>query len=391
LFFLEEKMKKVITSEKIPIKMWLEDIEEGALKQAQNLANLPFAFKHIALMPDSHQGYGMPIGGVMATEGVIVPNAVGVDIGCGVSIVKTGLTELPIDARKNIMSKIREYIPLGFDHHKENQDWEGFNRAPDIKIIQQELNSARKQLQSLGGGNHFLSMEQGSDGFVYLMLHSGSRNFGYKIADVYHKKAQQLCERWFSDIPDKDLAFLPMETVEAKEYFEAMKYALEFAKQNRFQMMEAMKKAVLFIAPEAIFGTILDVHHNYASWENHYGQNVIVHRKGATSAREGQLGIIPGSQGTKSYIVKGKGDSDSFNSCSHGAGRAMGRKEAERTLNLENEIKILEDQGIIHSIRSQKNLDEATSAYKDIKIVMANQADLVNIEIELTPLAVIKG
>jgi len=384
-------MKKVITSEKIPIKMWLEDIEEGALKQAQNLANLPFAFKHIALMPDSHQGYGMPIGGVMATEGVIVPNAVGVDIGCGVSIVKTGLTELPIDARKNIMSKIREYIPLGFDHHKENQDWEGFNRAPDIKIIQQELNSARKQLQSLGGGNHFLSMEQGSDGFVYLMLHSGSRNFGYKIADVYHKKAQQLCERWFSDIPDKDLAFLPMETVEAKEYFEAMKYALEFAKQNRFQMMEAMKKAVLFIAPEAIFGTILDVHHNYASWENHYGQNVIVHRKGATSAREGQLGIIPGSQGTKSYIVKGKGDSDSFNSCSHGAGRAMGRKEAERTLNLENEIKILEDQGIIHSIRSQKNLDEATSAYKDIKIVMANQADLVNIEIELTPLAVIKG
>ena len=384
-------MKKVITSEKIPIKMWLEDIEECALKQAQNLANLPFAFKHIALMPDSHQGYGMPIGGVMATEGVIVPNAVGVDIGCGVSIVKTGLTELPIDARKNIMSKIREYIPLGFDHHKENQDWEGFNRAPDIKIIQQELNSARKQLQSLGGGNHFLSMEQGSDGFVYLMLHSGSRNFGYKIADVYHKKAQQLCERWFSDIPDKDLAFLPMETVEAKEYFEAMKYALEFAKQNRFQMMEAMKKAVLFIAPEAIFGTILDVHHNYASWENHYGQNVIVHRKGATSAREGQLGIIPGSQGTKSYIVKGKGDSDSFNSCSHGAGRAMGRKEAERTLNLENEIKILEDQGIIHSIRSQKNLDEATSAYKDIKIVMANQADLVNIEIELTPLAVIKG
>ena len=384
-------MKKVITSEKIPIKMWLEDIEECALKQAQNLANLPFAFKHIALMPDSHQGYGMPIGGVMATEGVIVPNAVGVDIGCGVSIVKTGLTELPIDARKNIMSKIREYIPLGFDHHKENQDWEGFNRAPDIKIIQQELNSARKQLQSLGGGNHFLSMEQGSDGFVYLMLHSGSRNFGYKIADVYHKKAQQLCERWFSDIPDKDLAFLPMETVEAKEYFEAMKYALEFAKQNRFQMMEAMKKAVLFIAPEAIFGTILDVHHNYASWENHYGQNVIVHRKGATSAREGQLGIIPGSQGTKSYIVKGKGDSDSFNSCSHGAGRDMGRKEAERTLNLENEIKILEDQGIIHSIRSQKNLDEATSAYKDIKIVMANQADLVNIEIELTPLAVIKG
>jgi len=389
-------MKKIVTSEKIPIKLWLDDIEEGALKQAQNLANLPFAFKHIALMPDSHEGFGMPIGGVLATNGAVVSNAVGVDIGCGVSILKTDLLDLSIEDRKSIMNKIREFIPLGFNHHEKNQEWEGFSRAPDIQIIRQELDSARKQLGTLGGGNHFISIESGKDlktdsKFVYLMLHSGSRNFGLKVAKAYHEKAQQLCDRWFSNIPSRDLSFLPIETNEAKEYFEAMNYALDFAKENRAQMMEAMKKAVSIVRPGTIFSDFLDIHHNYAAWENHFGQNVIVHRKGATSAQLGQLGIIPGSQGTKSYIVKGKGNPESFMSCSHGAGRAMGRKVAQKTLNLEAEIKLLNDQGIVHSIRHVKDLDEATSAYKDIQVVMNNQEDLVDKVVELSPLAVIKG
>lgn len=382
---------KVISSEKIPIKMWLNDIEDGALRQAQNLANLPFAFKHIALMPDAHSGYGMPIGGVMATENVIVPNAVGVDIGCGMHVVKTDLTDLSIEDRKKIMSKIRVLVPLGFDHQKENQKWPGFDEAPDIKIIQQELTSSKKQLGTLGGGNHFIELQKGSDGFIWLMLHSGSRNFGLKIAKTYHEKAQELCERWFSNIPDKELSFLPIETQEAKEYFEAMNFALEFAKENRYRMMEAVKTSIADIVNSVKFNTNIDVHHNYAIWEYHFGKNVIVHRKGATSAREGQLGIIPGSQGTKSYIVMGKGNIDSFTSCSHGAGRAMGRGAATRNLNLEAEIKLLNDQGIVHSIRSAKDLDEASGAYKNITEVMANQADLVNIVVELTPLAVIKG
>lgn len=379
----------------VPVLAWMAEedyyYDVAMVKQIENLALLPFIFHHIALNPDGHVGYGMPIGGVMATDGVIVPNAVGVDIGCGMGYVKTTLKEIAIEDLKKVMGIIRKNVPVGFGHHNENQTWEGFDRAPDIKIIQQELNSSRKQLGSLGGGNHFMEIQRDSDGFISLMLHSGSRNFGLKIAKTYHEIAQKLCDRWYSDIPDKELAFLPIETLEGKEYFDAMNFALEFAKQNRHNMIIAMETAVKDIIPEVEFGPVLDVHHNYACFENHYGQNVIVHRKGATSAREGQIGIIPGSQGTKSYIVKGKGNSESFNSCSHGAGRAMGRKEAQRSLNLEAEIKLLDDQGIIHSIRGVNDLDEASSAYKDINVVMGNQADLVDIVTELTPLAVIKG
>lgn len=384
-------MNRVISTEKKPIKLWIDDIEEGALQQAKNLANLPFTFKWVAIMADSHQGYGMPIGGVLATRDVIIPNAVGVDIGCGMCAVKTSLQSIEHDTLKKIMSGIRKRIPLGFKHHKEPQDWEGFAKAPDLPIIQQELNSSRYQLGTLGGGNHFIEIQHGSDGFVWLMLHSGSRNFGLKIANEYHKKARQLCEMWNTDLPDKDLSFLPVETKEAEEYLEAMNFALDFARANRFKMIDAMKASVLEAIRNVEFDETINIHHNYAAWEYHFDHNVIVHRKGATSAKEGEMGIIPGSQGMKSYIVRGKGNPESFMSCSHGAGRKMGRKQAKRELNLEEEKKHLDDQGIIHAIRSKKDLDEASSAYKDINVVMQNQSDLVDIVIELSPLAVIKG
>ena len=382
-----------LISQGTPIKMWLDPkaLEDGAFEQAYNLSRLPFVFKHIALMPDCHVGYGMPIGGVMATEGVIVPNAVGLDIGCGMCAVKTTLTEIGMKDLKDIMSKIRERIPLGFEHHPNPQTWDGFDTAPDVQIVQQQLKAAKYQLGTLGGGNHFIEIQKGNDGFIWLMLHSGSRNFGKQIAETYHDKARALCSRWHSDIPNMELAFLPMEAPEAKDYFEAMKFALSFAKESRRKMAVAIMDSIIEIIPSAGFADLIDVHHNYAVWENHYGKNVIVHRKGATSAREGQIGIIPGSQGTKSYIVRGKGNFESFNSCSHGAGRKMGRKDAIRRLNLEDEQKILDDQGIIHSIRTKGDLDEASGAYKSIDEVMANQADLVDIVTELRPLAVIKA
>jgi len=194
-------MRQVISTEKIPVKLWLYDIEDGALDQAKSLANLPFTFKHIAIMPDSHQGYGMPIGGVMATNDVIVPNAVGVDIGCGMCAVKNSLTEIDTETIKKIMggSKenkdgIRGNIPVGFNHRKKDQPWLGFDNAPDIPIIQQELKSARKQLGTLGGGNHFIEIQKGSDGHIWFMIHSGSRNFGYQIAKEYNNLAQNLCQ-----------------------------------------------------------------------------------------------------------------------------------------------------------------------------------------------------
>lgn len=379
---------RVIDTERLPIKLWLEDIEDGALAQARNLANLPFAYKWVAIMPDSHQGYGMPIGGVLATQQVIVPNAVGVDIGCGMSAAKTSLTDIDTDTIKEIMGEIRKSVPVGFSHHKENQEWTQFNNAPDVQIIQKELSSAKKQIGTLGGGNHFIEIQRGDDGHIWVMIHSGSRNFGLKTATDYHKKAQALCEKWLSDIPDKDLAFLPLDTREGEEYLSAMNYCLDFAFANRALMM----RNVLSIFADktgAYSQDEVNIHHNYAIMEHHYGKNVLVHRKGATKATLGLRGIIPGSMGTKSYIVEGLGNPESFESCSHGAGRKMGRKEATRVLNLEDEQKKMD--GIVHGLRTQGDLDEAPGAYKDIDVVMKNQADLVKTIVELTPLAVIKG
>jgi tRNA-splicing ligase RtcB len=327
-------------------------------------------------------------GNFALSSGVFVHNC---DIGCGMGCVRSSLTSIETDILKKIIGKIREYVPVGFEHHKEKQAWAGFDEAPDIEVVKRELTSARCQIGTLGGGNHFLELSRGSDGHIWAMLHSGSRNFGLKIANEYHNKAKVLCERWYSDITDKDLSFLPIEDKIAKEYLDAMNYALKFAQESRRLMMERVKQAISECVGEVTFDEPINIHHNYAAWEHHYGEDVIVHRKGATSAREGQMGLIPGSQGTKSYVVKGKGNPESFMSCSHGAGRKMGRGQAQRTLNLEAEKKLLDDQGIIHAIRNAKDLDEASGAYKDISVVMDNQKDLVDIVIELSPMAVIKG
>ncbi len=389
-------MKRVISTEKVPIKLWLDEIEDGALRQAKNLANLPFIFKHLAIMPDAHEGYGMPIGGVLATNNVVIPNAVGVDIGCGMCAVKTSLTNIDKLQLQSIVELIKQRIPVGFKHQEKRQD---DNLMPkgylidDMQVIKKEYNSALKQIGTLGGGNHFIEIQKGDDGFIWIMIHSGSRNLGKKVADYYNKIAVKLNEMWFSQVEKaKELAFFPIQTKEAKEYFDEMSYCVEFALSNRRLMMENAKGCFQDSLNLSIeFAPIINIAHNYARWENHFNTDVIVHRKGATSAKVGEIGIIPGSQGTKSYIVEGIGNADSFMSCSHGAGRKMGRKQAQRELNLENEIQAMEKQGIIHNIKSVSDLDEASGAYKDIDIVMENQKDLVRILVGLKPLAVVKG
>ena len=260
-------------------------------------------------------------------------------------------------------------------------------------IVCRQYESALKQIGTLGGGNHFIEIQKGNDGFIWIMIHSGSRNIGYKVAYHYNKKAQEFNDRWHSSVPkNHGLAFFPIEDYTARIYIEEMNYCIEFALANRKLMMNRVINIFKeMISPDIKFDKMINIAHNYARIENHFGKNVWVHRKGATSAKKGEIGIIPGSQGTKSYIVKGLGNLDSFMSCSHGAGRTMSRTKARNELNLEKEIKNLDKQGIVHSIRHKKDLDEAPSAYKDINLVMENQKDLVEILVELTPLAVIKG
>ncbi|HHU96152.1 MAG: RtcB family protein [Spirochaetota bacterium] len=390
-------MKRVILSERIPIKVWMDSIDDKTMEQTVNLANLPFAFKHVSLMPDAHSGYGMPIGGVLATEGVIVPNAVGVDIGCGMCAVKSDLMVSEVSRKEmlNILSEIRNKIPIGFNHHKEKQDESLMPQGYDLNnlhVISRQYTAALKQIGTLGGGNHFIEIQKDSEGFLWLMIHSGSRNLGKQVADFYNKKAGQLNELWYSSVDKSvDLAFLPFRTNEARQYYDEMRYCVDFALANRKLMIERVQESFYDHFPTIKFGDVINKAHNYAAWENHFDKDVVVHRKGATSAREGEIGIIPGSQGTNSYIVEGLGNKDSFNSCSHGAGRTMGRKEAVRNLDLEEEKRKLDALGIIHAVRSKSDLEEAPSAYKDIEEVMANQQDLVRIKVELSPVAVIKG
>ena len=394
-------MIKTVTTEKLPIRLWLHDIEPGAMQQAKNLANLPFAHSHIAIMPDAHEGYGMPIGGVLATKDHIIPNAVGVDIGCGMTATRTSLREMDTGKLKSIMSSIRAIIPLGFNHHKHRQDESCMPELPverkeageKIPVVAREYDNALYQIGTLGGGNHFIEIQQDKDGFIWLMIHSGSRNIGKQVADHYNKLASRLNEEWNSRVPRSwQLAYLPVDQEEGQKYIREMQYCVDFAYANRQMMMSRIMDVVNgMYHGDVSFEPAVNIAHNFASEEVHHGQRVWVHRKGATQARKGQTGIIPGSQGTQSYIVRGLGNPDSFESCSHGAGRVMGRKEAIRSLDLKEVIQRLDKKNIIHSIRSQRDLDEAPDAYKDIATVMQNQSDLVEVMVELNPLAVIKG
>ncbi|MDD4390206.1 MAG: RtcB family protein [Eubacteriales bacterium] len=391
---------KVIYEEgmNVPLKIWagLEALETGALEQAKHIASLPFIFKHGAVMPDAHVGYGSPIGMVAGLIGYVCPNFVGVDIGCGMCAVKTSLTDISIDILKNILGEIIKVVPVGFNHQQKQCDhvlmpFPDFSMGGDLPVVSREYEKARYQLGTLGGGNHFIEIQKGDDGNIWIMIHSGSRNIGKQVADFYNKKAVEINEKYFSKVPKEwELAFLPIDSDLGQTYLREMQYCVDFALSNRKLIMDRILN-VFEAYTSASFEPMINIAHNYARMENHFSRNVLVHRKGATSAKEDEIGIIPGSQGTASHIVKGLGNPDSFQSCSHGAGRKMGRKEAQRTLNLKDEQRKLDDLGIIHAVRNISDLDEATGAYKPIDVVMEEQSDLVESIVKLRPLAVIKG
>ncbi|GAB4282787.1 MAG: RtcB family protein [Candidatus Rifleibacteriota bacterium] len=405
--------KNISPKAKVSIKSWCSDPEPEALKQAADLAAHPTVDGHVALMPDCHVGYGMPIGGVIACKNAIIPNAVGVDIGCGMGAVKTSLCADQVSDKqilRHIIEEIKKLVPIGEGNsHKKEQNWSGFD-AYEEKIAdkppewfdKERFKHDRKNLGTLGGGNHFIEIQSDEENKVWLMLHSGSRNLGYRIASYYNKLALELNTRWHAEIPNRDLAFLPADSCEGHDYIRDMQFALDYARENRRQMMQAVKTVMSEFFPDIAFIEEINIHHNYASLENHWGRNLWVHRKGATSARKNEPGIIPGSMGTASYIVRGKGNHESFCSCSHGAGRKMGRKEASRKLSLEECNQAMEGivfdrwqkaRGFGGKKKSEISYDfgEAPQAYKNIDSVIAAQLDLIEPIVKLRPLGVIKG
>lgn len=390
-------MKEFIIG-KTPVKMWADTCDPTAWQQIENICSLPFIHSHLALMPDVHAGTGMTIGGVLATSGVVIPNAVGVDIGCGMCAVKTNtkVADIPREVLRDvIVTGIRERIPVGMAHQTKVQPEQYLPQGFDIDklpIVNQHYQVARQMIGTLGGGNHFIELQRDTEGYLWIMIHSGSRQLGKKVGDYYNEKAKSLNARWYSSVsPEINLAFLPLDTPEFKAYWAEMEYCVQFALANRALMIQRIEEVLSAAVPGIEFEPMINIAHNYAAWEKHFGKNVIVHRKGATRVRQGEIGIIPGSQGTSSYIVDGLGNPLSFESCSHGAGRAMGRKEACRRLDLQSEIAKLDAKGVIHSVQTVDDLEEAASAYKDIDTVMAQQSDLVTIRTRLEPVAVVKG
>lgn len=396
-----------------PIKTWTKGlvIEDQALQQLHNIAKLPFIHKHIAVMPDVHWGTGATIGSVIATKGAIVPAAVGVDLGCGMMAVQTTLKakDLP-DNLHGIRSAIEASIPHGRTDNGGKNDvggWKEHNipRAyyaswaslvRRYEVITEKHPGAKayntyNHLGTLGSGNHFIEICLDEKDFVWIMLHSGSRGPGNKIGSYFISRAKEEMERYFIDtyLPDSNLAYLVEHTEIFDDYVEAVSWAQEFATENRHLMMQRVVKVLRTCVPEfSLLNNIVNCHHNYIARENHFSANVIVTRKGAVRAREGDMGIIPGSMGTGSFIVRGKGNLDSFTSCSHGAGRSMSRGTAKRTITLEQHEKAMEG---IEGRLDKEVLDESPAAYKDISSVMAAQDDLVEIVHSLRQVVNVKG
>ena len=398
-------IKQVITDTRVPVKIWTDNIEEEALQQLRNTASLPFIVSHVAAMPDVHYGMGATIGSVLATRGAIIPAAVGVDIGCGMSAVKLPfhIDQLGGDeGLRALRHSIERSIPVGRNGNKEISDRVGtvFKALGETKRVPSDnrvMKNAALQLGSLGGGNHFIEVcWSKTSGQAWIMLHSGSRNIGKHLADIHLGRAKGLMKAYFIDLPDPDLAYLVHGTQEFLDYIADLHWAQAFAQGNRQEMMLRVLKDVshhvygdattLIDALPNLFK--VDCHHNYTQIENHFGSNVYVTRKGAVSAREGQYGIIPGSMGTRSYIVKGKGNPDSFCSCAHGAGRRMSRTKARQQFTQQD---LIDQTAGVECRKDISVLDEIPGAYKDIDETMANQTDLVDVVEELKQLICVKG
>jgi tRNA-splicing ligase RtcB len=382
----------------VPVLSWAgHDLGHDETRMARNVATLPFVFKHVSLMPDVHLGKGALVGSVIATKDAIIPAAVGVDIGCGMCAVKTPYTAEQLDGKlKRIRLDIEATIPSGFSENKDVDktvsNWRGWQQFKNLHSRVQDLEAkAMKQMGSLGGGNHFIEVCLDEQETVWLMLHSGSRHIGNALAQRHIETAKNLAKMAGLKLPDPDLAHFVQGTPEFESYWRDLQWAQGYALYNRDIMMARFKKVLeKHLAGGKPFKPLLEVncHHNYAERETHFGENVYVTRKGAVRARETDYGIIPGSMGAQSFIVKGKGNADSYCSCSHGAGRLMSRNKAKEKFSLDDLIQ--QTQGV-ECRKDTGVLDEIPGAYKPIAQVMANQSDLVEVVATLKQVVCVKG
>jgi tRNA-splicing ligase RtcB len=393
-----------------PVKMWTRGVavDPKAREQLASAAKMPFIFKHVAVMPDVHVGIGATVGSVIPTRGAVIPAAVGVDIGCGMMAARTSLhaADLP-DNLEGIRSAIEQAVPHGRDVGRSKRDkgswgdpppeiaaaWatlaERFKRITD-KYPRLEKTNNLVHLGTLGTGNHFIELCLDEKDEVWIMLHSGSRGVGNAIGSFFIELAKQDMRKWFINLPDENLAYFTEGTNHFDDYVEAVGWAQDFAALNRRMMMTSVIRAIRTVVTKPFEAELeaINCHHNYVQKENHFGENVLVTRKGAVRAAKGVMGIIPGSMGAKSFIVRGRGNPESFDSCSHGAGRLMSRTEAKKVFTLDDHILATEG---VECRKDAGVIDETPAAYKPIEAVMAAQADLVEIVHTLKQVVCVKG
>ena len=396
-------IKRVITKGKVPVKIYTDDVESQAMQQLCNIAQLPFIHSHIAAMPDVHAGIGATVGSVIPTKSAIIPAAVGVDIGCGMNALRLSLKaeQLP-DKLQRVRSAIEDTIPVGFNMHKSDKVRNSTIRAlapgldrilekhPKIANLQKKAYQTWvRQLATLGGGNHFIELCVDENQDLWVMLHSGSRGIGNAIGRYFIDLAKKDMRQHIANLPDKDLAYFEEGARNFDDYVDAVHWAQDYAMTNRREMMSFILDALRKELPQfGVTKEAINCHHNYVSIEEHFGERVFITRKGAIRAGVEELGIIPGSMGAKSYIVRGKGNEQSFCSCSHGAGRRMSRTQAKRQFSADD----LQAQTRGVECRKDKSLiDEIPAAYKDIDEVMENQNDLVEVVHSLKQLVCVKG
>ncbi len=390
-------IRKVLSQGLVPVKIYTDDVGENAQAQLVNIAMLPFVHHHVAAMPDVHLGIGATVGSVIPTRGAIIPAAVGVDIGCGMNAVRTSLRakDLP-DSLCRLRARIEHAVPVGSAGHKDtHKQRRALARvAPGLSAIQAKYPRKLQanwelQLGSLGGGNHFIELCLDENQDVWVMLHSGSRGIGNRIGQFFIEAARREMERHSIRLPDRDLAYFTEGSELFDDYVEAVGWAQDYAMENRRLMLELVLRVLhADLPPFTLTREAINCHHNYVAREHHYGADVWVTRKGAIRAGAGDLGIIPGSMGARSYIVRGKGDAESLCSCAHGAGRRMSRTDAQKHFTVEDlkrqtaGVECRKDGGV---------LDEIPGAYKDIDTVMANQSDLVEVVHTLKQVLCVKG